>query len=117
MAPIAVLVWLIFVVNLMANNLMNAWLPMIVQTSGHSAAQGSVAGSLYQLGGSAGGLCIGLLIDRFGLKILTIMFAAGIPILVFTGTPGLSGAALLTMAFLCGCVIVGMQNGLNAARA
>jgi MFS transporter, AAHS family, 4-hydroxybenzoate transporter len=113
-APITVLVWVIFVVNLMANNLMNAWLPMIVQTSGHSAAQGSLAGSLYQLGGSAGGLCIGLLIDRFGLKILTIMFAAGIPILVFTGTPGLSGAVLLTMAFLCGCVIVGMQNGLNA---
>jgi MFS family permease len=71
-------------------------------------------GISHQLGGSAGGLCIGLLIDRFGLKILTIMFAAGIPVLVFTGTPGLSGAVLLTMAFLCGCVIVGMQNGLNA---
>jgi len=113
-APITALVWLIFVVNLMANNLMNAWLPMIVQTSGYSAAQGNLAGSLYQLGGSAGGLGIGMLIDRFGLKILTIMFAVGIPILVFTGTPGLSGTVLLTMAFLCGCVIVGMQNGLNA---
>ena len=113
-APITALVWLIFVVNLMANNLMNAWLPMIVQTSGYSAAQGNLAGSLYQLGGSAGGLGIGVLIDRFGLKILTIMFAVGIPILVFTGTPGLSGTVLLTMAFLCGCVIVGMQNGLNA---
>lgn len=113
-APITVLVWLVFVVNLMANNLMNAWLPMLVQASGHSAAQSSLAGSLYQLGGSAGGLGIGLLVDRFGLKILAIMFAAGIPILVFTGTPGLSGVVFLTMAFLCGCVIVGMQNGLNA---
>jgi MFS transporter, AAHS family, 4-hydroxybenzoate transporter len=113
-APITGLVWLLFVVNLMANNLMNAWLPMIVQTSGHSAAQGSLAGSLYQLGGSAGGLCIGLLIDRFGLKILAIVFAAGVPILLLTGTPGLSGAVLLTMAFFSGGVIVGMQNGLNA---
>jgi MFS transporter, AAHS family, 4-hydroxybenzoate transporter len=113
-APITVLVWLIFVVNLMANNLMNAWLPMLVQTSGHSVAQGSLAGSLYQLGGSAGGLCIGLLIDRFGLKILAIMFAVGVPVLAFTGTPGISGPMLLTMAFFCGCVIVGMQNGLNA---
>lgn len=113
-APVTVLVWLIFVFNLMANNLMNAWLPMIVQTAGHGAAQGSLAGSLYQLGGSAGGLCIGLLIDRFGLKILAITFAAGVPILVFTGTPGISDAVLLAMAFLSGCVIVGMQNGLNA---
>ena len=51
-----VLVWVIFALNLMANNLMNAWLPMIVQSGGHSATQGSVAGSLYQLGGSIGGL-------------------------------------------------------------
>lgn len=113
-APITALVWLIFVVNLMANNLMNAWLPMIVQTSGHTAAQGSFAGSLYQLGGSFGGLCIGLLIDRFGLKILAITFALGVPVLVFTGTPGISDPVLLVMAFLSGCVIVGMQNGLNA---
>jgi MFS transporter, AAHS family, 4-hydroxybenzoate transporter len=113
-APVTVLVWLLFVINLMANNLMNAWLPMLVQTSGHGAAQGSFAGSLYQLGGSAGGLCIGILIDRFGLKVLAIMFAVAVPILVFTGTPGISDAVLLTMAFLSGCAIVGMQGGLNA---
>ena len=114
-AQVTVLVWLLFVINLMANNLMNAWLPMLVQTSGHSVAQGSFAGSLYQLGGSAGGLCIGVLIDRFGLKVLAIMFAVGVPVLVFTGTPGLSDAVLLTMAFLSGCAIVGMQSGLNAS--
>jgi len=113
-APVTVLVWLIFVLNLMANNLMNAWLPMIVQTSGHSVAQGNFAGSLYQLGGTAGGLCIGLLIDRFGLKVLTIVFALGVPVLAFAGTPGLSDAVLLTMAFFSGAMIVGMQNGLNA---
>ena len=113
-APVTVLVWLIFVLNLMANNLMNAWLPMIVQTSGHSIAQGSFAGSLYQLGGTVGGLCIGLLIDRFGLKVLAIMFAIAVPVLVFAGTPGISDAVLLTMAFFSGWAIVGMQNGLNA---
>src|SRR5271166_184940 len=114
-ASVTVLVWMIFILNLMANNLMNAWLPMIVQVSGHSAAQGSYAGSLYQLGGSAGGLLIGILIDRFGLKVLVIMFAIAAPILAFTGTPGISDTTLLTMAFLSGCVVVGMQNGLNAS--
>jgi MFS transporter, AAHS family, 4-hydroxybenzoate transporter len=114
-ASVTVLVWMIFILNLMANNLMNAWLPMIVQVSGHSAAQGSYAGSLYQLGGSAGGLLIGILIDRFGLKVLVIMFAIAAPVLAFTGTPGISDTTLLTMAFLCGCVVVGMQNGLNAS--
>jgi AAHS family 4-hydroxybenzoate transporter-like MFS transporter len=113
-ASVTVLVWLIFVLNLMANNLLNAWLPTIVQTSGHSAAQGNYAGSLYQLGGSIGGLCIGILIDRFGLKVLAIMFALAVPVLAFTGTPGISSSLLLAMAFLSGCVVVGMQNALNA---
>jgi AAHS family 4-hydroxybenzoate transporter-like MFS transporter len=85
-----------------------------VQTSGHSAAQGNYAGSLYQLGGSIGGLCIGILIDRFGLKVLAIMFALAVPVLAFTGTPGISSSLLLAMAFLSGCVVVGMQNALNA---
>jgi MFS transporter, AAHS family, 4-hydroxybenzoate transporter len=113
-APVTALVWLMFVLNLMANNLLNAWLPMLVQTSGHSVAQGSFAGSLYQLGGSVGGLAIGVLIDRFGLKVLAILFAVAVPVLAFTGTPGLSDTMLLVMTFLSGCAVVGMQNGLNA---
>jgi MFS transporter, AAHS family, 4-hydroxybenzoate transporter len=114
-AAVTALVWLIFVLNLMANNLMNAWLPMIVQSSGHSAAQGAYAGSLYQLGGTIGGLCMGILIDRFGLKVLVAAFVLAVPVLVFTGTPGISDSVLLAMAFFSGCVIVGMQTALNAS--
>jgi AAHS family 4-hydroxybenzoate transporter-like MFS transporter len=114
-AAVTTLVWLIFVLNLMANNLMNAWLPMIVQSSGHSAAQGAYAGSLYQLGGTIGGLCMGILIDRFGLKVLVAAFALAVPVLVFAGTPGISDSLLLAMAFFSGCVIIGMQTALNAS--
>ncbi len=113
-AIVTVLVWLIFVLNLMANNLMNAWLPMIVQSAGHGTAQGSFAGSLYQLGGSAGGLVLGILMDRIGLKILTIIFAIAAPVLAFTGFVGSSESLLLVMAFSSGCVVVGTQNALNA---
>jgi AAHS family 4-hydroxybenzoate transporter-like MFS transporter len=113
-APVTLLVWLIFVLNLMANNLMNAWLPMIVQSSGRSAAQGAYAGSLYQLGGSIGGLCIGILIDRFGLKVLGTLFLLAVPVVALTGTPGLSDSVLLAMAFFTGCAVTGMQNGINA---
>jgi AAHS family 4-hydroxybenzoate transporter-like MFS transporter len=114
-AAVTALVWLIFVLNLMANNLMNAWLPMIVQSSGHSAAQGAYAGSLYQLGGTIGGLCMGILIDRFGLKVLVAAFALAVPVLVFAGTPGISASLLLAMAFFSGSVIIGMQTALNAS--
>ena len=114
-AAVTALVWLIFVLNLMANNLMNAWLPMIVQSSGHSAAQGAYAGSLYQFGGTIGGLCMGILIDRFGLKVLVAAFALAVPVLVFAGTPGISDSLLLAMAFFSGCVIIGMQTALNAS--
>jgi MFS transporter, AAHS family, 4-hydroxybenzoate transporter len=114
-AAVTVLVWAVFVLNLMVNNLMNAWLPMIVQASGHSAAQGSYAGSLYQLGGTVGGLSLGLLIDRFGLKVLVAMFAVAVPVLAVTGVPGISDALLLVMTFFCGWAVVGMQNALNAS--
>ena len=114
-AAVTALVWLIFVLNLMANNLMNAWLPMIVQSSGHSAAQGAYAGSLYQLGGTIGGLCMGILIDRFGLKVLVAAFALAVPVLVFAGTPGTSASLLLAMAFFSGCVIIGTATALNAS--
>jgi len=113
-AVVTVLVWLIFVLNLMANNLMNAWLPMIVQSAGHGAAQGNFAGSLYQLGGSAGGLALGILMDRIGLKILAIIFVIAAPVLAFTGFVGSSETLLLVMAFFSGCVVVGTQNALNA---
>ena len=113
-APVTMLVWLIFIANLMANNLMNAWLPMIVQSGGRSAAEGAYAGSLYQLGGSAGGLVIGILIDRVGLKVLAVLFLLAAPIVALTGTPGVSDSLLLAMAFFTGCMITGMQNGINA---
>jgi AAHS family 4-hydroxybenzoate transporter-like MFS transporter len=113
-ATVTILVWLLFVLNLMANNLLNAWLPMIVQTSGHSAEQGAYAGTLYQLGGSFGGLLIGIFLDRIGLKIFAVMFAVAVPVVALTGTVGASGALLLLMAFLSGCVVTGMQNALNA---
>jgi MFS transporter, AAHS family, 4-hydroxybenzoate transporter len=113
-AVVTVLVWVIFVLNLMANNLMNAWLPMIVQTGGHSATQGSLAGSLYQFGGSIGGLALGILIDRIGLKVLAFIFAIAVPVLALTGMSAGSENMLLVMAFLCGCAIVGTQNALNA---
>ena len=113
-APVTMLVWLIFVVNLMANNLMNAWLPMIVENGGRSATEGAYAGSLYQLGGSIGGLVIGILIDRLGLKVLPALFLLGVPIVAVTGTPGVSNSLLLAMAFFTGCMVTGMQNGINA---
>jgi AAHS family 4-hydroxybenzoate transporter-like MFS transporter len=114
-ALVTVLVWVIFVLNLMANNLMNAWLPMIVQSSGHSATQGNFASSLYQIGGSVGGLGLGILIDRIGLKVLSVIFGIAAPVLAFTGIAGSSETLLLVMAFFCGCVIVGTQNALNAS--
>ena len=113
-APVTIMVWLMFVCNLMANNLLNAWLPMIVQSSGQTAEQGAYAGSVYQLGGSFGGLCIGIAIDRFGLKVLVPLFLLAVPVVAITGTPGLAGGLLLMMAFFTGCLVTGMQNGINA---
>ena len=51
-----------------------------------------------ELGGTIGGLCMGILIDRFGLKVLVAVFALAVPVLVFTGTPGISDSLPLVMA-------------------
>jgi hypothetical protein len=54
------------------------------------------------------------LIDRFGLKVLAITFTLAVPVVALTGMPGMPESVLLAMAFFSGCVVVGMQNGLNA---
>jgi len=113
-APVTILVWAMFVCNLMANTLLNAWLPQIVQLLGHTTEQSSYAGTLYQLGGAAGGLFIGIMIDRVGLKVLVPIFALAVVVVALAGTPGLSVGTLLAMCFACGCVVTGMQNGINS---
>ena len=82
-------------------------------------AFGMLSGTLSKRFGSKSvlvtGLLIGIFIDRLGLKVLAIMFVIAVPVVAFTGTPGLSDVLLLVMAFLSGCVVTGMQNALNAS--
>jgi AAHS family 4-hydroxybenzoate transporter-like MFS transporter len=46
---------------------------------------------------------------------LVATFALAVPVVAFTGTPGISEALLLAMAFFSGAGITGMQTALNAS--
>lgn len=113
LALLTPLLWLAFACNLMANFMVNSWMPLLLQGAGFSLAAASYTTTMLFVGGMAGGGVMIFLVDRWGALPAACLFLCGIPLaagLGWTGTP----AALAAVAFGFGFCIVGIQNGLNA---
>lgn len=108
------LLWLLFATNLMATYFLNSWMPILFQDAGMSADYSALALSMFQIGGTLGGLAISVLLDRFGMIPVVILFCLAAPVVALIGTPGLSEAALLTVVSFAGFSILGLQFGINA---
>lgn len=112
------LLWLTFFMSLLVYYLLTNWLPTFINSSGASMKQAALITMMLQLGGTAGGLILGLLMDRFnphallaaayvagGLCVSAIGSSAGIPWL------------LPAVVFGAGFCIAGSQIGINALAA
>ena len=114
LAIITPLLWFLFGANLMATYFLNSWMPLLFQDAGMSAAYSALALSMVGIGGTVGGLTISVLLDRFGMIPVVVLFCLAAPIVALIGTPGLNEAALLVIVFFAGFSILGLQFGLNA---
>lgn len=108
------LLWFLFATNLMATYFLNSWMPILFQDAGMSADYSALALSMFQIGGTLGGLAISVLLDRFGMIPVVILFCVAAPVVALIGTPGLSEPALLTVVSFAGFAILGLQFGINA---
>lgn len=108
------LLWLCFICNLMSFYFVNSWLPTVLTSASISVGHAALATSLFQIGGTLGGLCLARPIDRAGLMPVCLMFFLSIPVAAAIGYAAAPEALLMVVVFFAGFCLLGLQFGLNA---
>lgn len=108
------LLWLLFATNLMATYFLNSWMPTLFGLSGLTGTQSAQALSVFQIGGTLGGITVSILLDRFGLVPIIVLFLLACPAVLALGTSGHNASALMAAAGFAGFCNLGLQFGLNA---
>jgi len=109
------LVWLCFACSLMTMYLLSSWLPLIFERNGILPSDAAWITALYHIGGIAGSLAIGGLLDRFGFLVVAILFTLSVPAIAALGLPGQSIGIIAWISTLSGCLGQSVQLALNAA--
>ena len=117
-APITLLLWLMFFMNLLALFFLNSWLPTVLHKAGLPQHLAIIIAALLHFGGIAGGLAIAPLCDRLNpylvlacAYILSGTFIAGI------GLAGNKATFAVATTFFAGFFTFGAQNSANAIAA
>ena len=118
LAGITITLWICFICNLMVFYFIQGWLPIVLPAAHIPITEAAWAGTLFQIGGTVGGLVVARRIDTRGLMPVLVLFIVGIPVIALIGFIGLNGQGLLfLMVTLAGFCTLGLQFGLNAASA
>ena len=117
-APVTLLLWVMFFMNLLALFFLNSWLPTVLHKAGLPQHLAIIIAALLHFGGIAGGLAIAPLCDRLNpylvlacAYILSGTFIAGI------GLAGNRAPFVVAATFLAGFFTFGAQNSANAIAA
>ena len=114
-AATTILLWFTYLVTLASLNTLNNWLPVALNTAGLEQQTALRLTTLFQFGGIAGVLLLGVFADRIGYPKVLILAFLGLALFVAaTGSLG-SDAILLAAAVTgMGFCLVGANNTLNA---
>jgi MFS transporter, AAHS family, 4-hydroxybenzoate transporter len=111
------LLWLLFICNLMSFYFVNSWLPTVLTSANIPVSDAAWATSLFQIGGTIGGLALSRPLDKFGLAPVCILFAMAFAVAPLIGYAKQPEVLLMAVVFLAGFALLGVQFGLNAASA
>ncbi len=112
------LLWGINFANLLDLFFLANWLPMLSMRGGDGTATAVLIGTSLQIGGTAGALLVGPLMDRFGFyRVLTLGFLIGTVAVAAVGIPDLSLGLRYAVVLISGVCIVGGQPAINALTA
>jgi AAHS family 4-hydroxybenzoate transporter-like MFS transporter len=114
-APMTLLLWLLFVTNLMGYFFFINWTPLLLASANIPVGEAALATSLFQVGGLVGGWAICRPIDTRGFMPVTILLAVAVPVVAAIGYAG-SGSRplLLVLLFVAGFCVLGAQYAVNA---
>jgi AAHS family 4-hydroxybenzoate transporter-like MFS transporter len=117
LAVMTPLLWLLFVVNLMAYFFLVSWMPTLLAST-TIPTQAAFATMILQVGGFVGALAIALPLDRHGMLPVVALFVLAVPIVGAIGYfAHQSVFELMTVVALAGFCTLGTQFGLNAISA
>ena len=113
-APFTVLLWICFIANLVTLHFIANWLPTVIESTGVPLQRAVIVTSLFQVGGTLGGIIISRLLDRGSLVPLVGFFAMAALMIAAIGMFSNSETMLEVIVFGAGLFVVGTQFGLNA---
>ncbi len=113
MALITPLLWVMFTATLLSIYMLTSWMPMLVEASGYTTKQAAEANSLFQIGGTLGGVMVGLLLGRFGMRLVATLFVLCLIAVAAAARGQLSDAGLAAVIAACGFCLIGAQAALN----
>jgi len=111
------LLWVVFFMSLLDLYLLSNWLPTVLNDLGASVSTAVVAGSMLQVGGVAGTLALGSVIDRFSFRALALVYFIAVFAVAAIGQLGHSIVFVTMAIFAAGFCIVGGQIAANALAA
>jgi AAHS family 4-hydroxybenzoate transporter-like MFS transporter len=116
-AGVTLLFWLIFFMSLLDLYFLSNWLPTVLNDLGASDSMAAMVGSMLQIGGVAGTLTLGRLIDRFSYRALALVYGLASFAIVTIGYSSHSIPLAAAAIFGAGFCIVGGQIASNALAA
>jgi AAHS family 4-hydroxybenzoate transporter-like MFS transporter len=112
------LLWAIFLINLLNMYLIGYWLPTTLTLGGLTAQAAAFAASIYAAGAIVSTLLLGPAITRFGAgRVLAISFVVGAISIAIVGSAHLSYGWTLAVLAVAGGGFIGSQLGLNGFAA
>ncbi|MBK1780530.1 aromatic acid/H+ symport family MFS transporter [Advenella sp. WQ 585] len=110
-----ILIWISYFMSLVIIYLFSSWMPTLLTNTGASLQKASLITSVFQIGGTAGAILLGFLMDRVGAsKILTLAYVLGAVFLILCGQASSNLSMLVIAIFGLGITISGCQVGMNA---
>ncbi|NYT70284.1 MFS transporter [Pusillimonas noertemannii] len=110
--------WATVFMTLLVIYLLSSWLPTVINNTGMSLKNASLVTAMFQVGGTAGAIILGRLMDRYSpQRVLGITYLIGAAFTFMIGSTTGSTAMLVLAVFGAGFCVSGGQVGTNALAA
>jgi AAHS family 4-hydroxybenzoate transporter-like MFS transporter len=117
-APITLLLWVMFFMNMLALFFLSSWLPTVLHRAGLAQHAAIVITALLHFGGIAGGLAIAPLCDKLNpYLVLAVAYICSGTFIVGIGMAGSKATWVMAATFCAGFFTFGAQNSANAIAA
>ena len=116
LGSLTTLLWIINLFSVLSLYFISFWLPTVMSSTAFKA-DAPLFQTLFQTGGTIGGLAVARPVDKIGLLPVFIMFLIAIPFSCAIGYTTFSETVSMIDVFISGFFVLGLQFALNAAGA